>query len=132
MLSTIQGGSEASGPFTAAYLLGGVVAIVGVVGAAFVRSSRPRRGAARRRRRLTDFGRADRVEVAVPGEEHRGHGAGEHDRGDARELDHEAADEHAERHHAAERHDPQRHDPAADGVVQVLLEDGRSDVITRK
>jgi EmrB/QacA subfamily drug resistance transporter len=41
VLSTIQGGSEASAPFTAAYLLGGLVAIVGVVAAAFVRSSRP-------------------------------------------------------------------------------------------
>jgi hypothetical protein len=41
VLSTIQGGSDAASPFTAAYLLGGAVAIVGVVAAAFVRSSRP-------------------------------------------------------------------------------------------
>jgi EmrB/QacA subfamily drug resistance transporter len=40
VLSTIQGGSDAAGPFTAAYVLGGVVAVVGVVAAAFVRSSR--------------------------------------------------------------------------------------------
>jgi EmrB/QacA subfamily drug resistance transporter len=40
VLSTIQGGSEASAPFTAAYLVGGVVAVVGVVASAFVRSSR--------------------------------------------------------------------------------------------
>jgi MFS family permease len=41
VLSTVQGGSEAAGPFTAAYLLGGAVAIVGVVAAGFVRSSKP-------------------------------------------------------------------------------------------
>ena len=40
VLSTIQGGSEASGPFTAAYLVGGLIAVVGVVASAFVRSSR--------------------------------------------------------------------------------------------
>lgn len=40
VLSTIQGGSEAAGPFSAAYLLGGVVAVVGVVAACFVHSSR--------------------------------------------------------------------------------------------
>lgn len=39
VLSTIQGGSEAAGPFTAAYLVGGAVAVVGVVAASFVRSS---------------------------------------------------------------------------------------------
>jgi EmrB/QacA subfamily drug resistance transporter len=40
VLSTIQGGSDAASPFSAAYLLGGAVAIIGVVAAAFVRSSR--------------------------------------------------------------------------------------------
>lgn len=40
VLSTIQGGSEAAGPFTAAYLVGGVVAVLGVVAASFIRSNR--------------------------------------------------------------------------------------------
>ncbi len=40
VLSTIQGGSEAAAPFTAAYLVGGGIAVVGVVAASFVRSSR--------------------------------------------------------------------------------------------
>lgn len=40
VLSTIQGGSEASAPFTAAYLVGGGIAVVGVVASSFVRSSR--------------------------------------------------------------------------------------------
>jgi EmrB/QacA subfamily drug resistance transporter len=40
VLSTIQGGSEAAGPFTAAYLVGGGVAVVGVVASGFVRSTR--------------------------------------------------------------------------------------------
>ena len=40
VLSTIQGGSEAAGPFTAAYLVGGGVAIIGVVAACFVHSTR--------------------------------------------------------------------------------------------
>jgi EmrB/QacA subfamily drug resistance transporter len=40
VLSTIQGGSEAAGPFTAAYLVGGGVAIIGAVAAFFVHSSR--------------------------------------------------------------------------------------------
>jgi hypothetical protein len=40
VLSTIQGGSEAASPFTAAYLVGGAVAIIGVVASGFVRSSR--------------------------------------------------------------------------------------------
>lgn len=39
VLSTIQGGSESAAPFTAAYLVGGAVAIIGVVAALFVRSS---------------------------------------------------------------------------------------------
>jgi MFS family permease len=47
VLSTIQGGSEAAGPFSAAYLLGGAFAVVGVVAAAFVRSSTPGRAALR-------------------------------------------------------------------------------------
>jgi EmrB/QacA subfamily drug resistance transporter len=42
VLSTIQGGSEAASPFTAAYLVGGAVAVVGVVASAFVRSTRAR------------------------------------------------------------------------------------------
>ena len=46
MLSTIQGGSEAAGPFTAAYLVGGGVAIVGVVAACFVHSTETRVGSA--------------------------------------------------------------------------------------
>jgi EmrB/QacA subfamily drug resistance transporter len=41
VLSTIQGGSDAAGPFTAAYLVGGAVAVGGVVAAAFVRRARP-------------------------------------------------------------------------------------------
>lgn len=47
VLSTIQGGSEDAGPFSAAYLVGGAAAIVGLVAASFVRSSRasPARGA---------------------------------------------------------------------------------------
>jgi predicted MFS family arabinose efflux permease len=40
VLSTIQGGSDASTPFTAAYLVGGAIAVVGVVASAFVRSTR--------------------------------------------------------------------------------------------
>ncbi len=40
VLSTIQGGSGAAAPFTAAYLVGGGVALVGVVAAFFVHSSR--------------------------------------------------------------------------------------------
>jgi EmrB/QacA subfamily drug resistance transporter len=40
VLSTIQGGSEAATPFTAAYLVGGAVTVVGVVASMFVRSSR--------------------------------------------------------------------------------------------
>jgi MFS family permease len=47
VLSTVQGGSEAAGPFTAAYLLGAGVAVVGVVAAVFVRSSTPGRAALR-------------------------------------------------------------------------------------
>ena len=53
VLSTIQGGSEAAGPFTAAYLVGGAVAVIGVV-ARGVRPQHPcaRCGSARRRSRL--------------------------------------------------------------------------------
>lgn len=40
VLSTVQGGSDATGPFIAAYLLGAVVAVVGVTAACFVRSAR--------------------------------------------------------------------------------------------
>jgi MFS family permease len=40
VLSTIQGGSEDAGPFSAAYLVGGAVAVIGLVAAAFVRSTR--------------------------------------------------------------------------------------------
>ncbi len=40
VLSTIQGGSDAASPFTAAYLVGGAVAIIGVVASGFVRSTR--------------------------------------------------------------------------------------------
>jgi EmrB/QacA subfamily drug resistance transporter len=40
VLSTIQGGSESAAPFTAAYLVGGAIAVVGVVASSFVRSSR--------------------------------------------------------------------------------------------
>lgn len=40
VLSMIQGGSEDAAPFTAAYLVGGAIAVVGVVAASFVRSSR--------------------------------------------------------------------------------------------
>jgi len=38
VLSTIQGGSDASGPFVVAYLVGAVLAVVGVFGAAAVRT----------------------------------------------------------------------------------------------
>ena len=41
VLSTIQGGSDASGPFAFAYLVGGVLALVGVAGAAAVRTRDP-------------------------------------------------------------------------------------------
>jgi hypothetical protein len=44
VLSTIQNGATTTGPFAVAYLAGGVVAVLGVVGAAFVRSAdRPAR-----------------------------------------------------------------------------------------
>jgi hypothetical protein len=39
VLSTIQNGSHSSDPFVLAYVVGGLVGIVGVVGAAFVRSA---------------------------------------------------------------------------------------------
>jgi EmrB/QacA subfamily drug resistance transporter len=39
VLSTIQGGGSSTGSFTAAYLAGGFVAVLGVVGATFVRSA---------------------------------------------------------------------------------------------
>ncbi|MGZ6950584.1 MAG: MFS transporter [Acidimicrobiia bacterium] len=41
LLSTIQGGSDAVVPFAAAYVVGGAVAGVGVVAAAFIASRRP-------------------------------------------------------------------------------------------
>lgn len=41
VLSTIQGGSDASGPFVAAYLVGAVMAVVGLAGAASVRGRGP-------------------------------------------------------------------------------------------
>src|SRR5680860_191693 len=44
MLSTIQGGSDSSGPFVVAYLVGGVAAVVGVIGAGAVARRRPRVG----------------------------------------------------------------------------------------
>jgi EmrB/QacA subfamily drug resistance transporter len=40
VLSTIQGGSEDAGPFSAAYILGGAAAVIGLVAAAFVRGAR--------------------------------------------------------------------------------------------
>jgi MFS family permease len=44
VLSTIQGGGSSTGSFTLAYLVGGIVAVVGIVGAAFVQSAdRPAR-----------------------------------------------------------------------------------------
>src|SRR5437763_1147465 len=44
VVSTIQGGSSSAGSFTLAYLAGGIVAVVGIVGAAFVQSAdRPAR-----------------------------------------------------------------------------------------
>jgi EmrB/QacA subfamily drug resistance transporter len=44
VLSTIQDGATTTGPFTTAYIAGGLVAVFGVVGAAFVRSAdRPAR-----------------------------------------------------------------------------------------
>src|SRR6266511_2337714 len=44
VVSTIQGGASSSGSFTLAYLAGGIVAVVGIVGAAFVQSAdRPAR-----------------------------------------------------------------------------------------
>jgi EmrB/QacA subfamily drug resistance transporter len=39
VLSTIQDGATTTGPFTTAYIVGGLVAVLGVVGAAFVRSA---------------------------------------------------------------------------------------------
>jgi EmrB/QacA subfamily drug resistance transporter len=39
VLSTIQGGASSTGSFTVAYLAGGVVAVLGVAGAVFVRSA---------------------------------------------------------------------------------------------
>ena len=39
VLSTIQGGASSTGSFTVAYIAGGVVAVLGVVGATFVRSA---------------------------------------------------------------------------------------------
>ncbi len=39
VLSTIQNGATTTGPFTVAYLAGGIVAVLGVVGATFVRSA---------------------------------------------------------------------------------------------
>jgi EmrB/QacA subfamily drug resistance transporter len=39
VLSTIQGGSDDAGPFTAAYLVGGAVAVIGVIAAGFVHST---------------------------------------------------------------------------------------------
>ena len=44
VVSTIQGGSSSTGSFTLAYLAGGIIAVVGIVGAAFVQSAdRPAR-----------------------------------------------------------------------------------------
>jgi EmrB/QacA subfamily drug resistance transporter len=44
VLSTIQNGATSPGPFTAAYIAGGIVAVGGVIGATFVRSAdRPAR-----------------------------------------------------------------------------------------
>jgi hypothetical protein len=44
VLSIIQGGASSTGSFTVAYLAGGIVAVVGIVGAAFVQSAdRPAR-----------------------------------------------------------------------------------------
>jgi MFS family permease len=40
VLSTVQGSSSAKAPFTAAYLIGGAVAVLGVIAATFLRSSR--------------------------------------------------------------------------------------------
>jgi EmrB/QacA subfamily drug resistance transporter len=39
VVSTVQGGSGSAGSFTLAYVLGGVIAVAGVFGAAFVRSA---------------------------------------------------------------------------------------------
>jgi hypothetical protein len=39
VLSTIQNGATSPGPFTVAYIAGGVVAVGGIIGAAFVRSA---------------------------------------------------------------------------------------------
>jgi predicted MFS family arabinose efflux permease len=39
VLSTIQDGATTTGPFTIAYVAGGIVALFGIVGAAFVRSA---------------------------------------------------------------------------------------------
>jgi MFS family permease len=39
VLSTIQNGATSTGPFTLAYIAGGIVAVLGIVGAAFVRSA---------------------------------------------------------------------------------------------
>ena len=44
VLSTVQGGGSSTTSFTVAYLVGGIVAVVGIVGAAFVQSAdRPAR-----------------------------------------------------------------------------------------
>jgi EmrB/QacA subfamily drug resistance transporter len=44
VLSTVQGGGSSTGSFTVAYLVGGIVAVAGIVGAAFVQSAdRPAR-----------------------------------------------------------------------------------------
>ncbi len=39
VVSTVQGGASSAGSFTLAYLVGGIVAVVGIVGAAFVQSA---------------------------------------------------------------------------------------------
>jgi MFS family permease len=39
VLSTVQGGGSSTGSFTVAYLVGGIVAVAGIVGAAFVQSA---------------------------------------------------------------------------------------------
>jgi EmrB/QacA subfamily drug resistance transporter len=49
VLSTIQGGSDASGPFVVAYLVGGVLALVGIAGAAAVRTGVQEKERSRRR-----------------------------------------------------------------------------------
>jgi len=44
VVSTIQGGSSSTGSFTVAYVVGGIIAVAGIVGAAFVQSAdRPAR-----------------------------------------------------------------------------------------